>query len=115
MSMQKAIMFLDPADGVQNPMFRDRSIRNLRGVKMLRSKWATFWPCIVSCFEAPVSHDKPLVRLKRLIGGFGGQVRVLGPTVRRRRSAPWMGFWRKLETQHAILVAQTWHSRLRLV
>ncbi|KAI7928872.1 hypothetical protein M0657_002030 [Pyricularia oryzae] len=98
MSMQKAIMFLDPADAVQNPMFRDRSIRNLRGVKMLRSKWATFWPCIVSCFEAPVSHDKPLVRLKR-----------------RRRSAPWMGFWRKLETQHAILVAQTWHSRLRLV
>ncbi|EHA48667.1 hypothetical protein MGG_17379 [Pyricularia oryzae 70-15] len=65
-------MFLDPADAVQNPMFRDRSIRNLRGVKMLRSKWATFWPCIVSCFEAPVSHDKPLVRLKRLIGGFGG-------------------------------------------
>ncbi|TLD28658.1 hypothetical protein PspLS_03543 [Pyricularia sp. CBS 133598] len=43
---------------------------------------------IVSCFEAPVSHDKPLVRLQRLIGGVGGQVRVLGPTVRRGRSAP---------------------------
>ncbi|TLS24029.1 hypothetical protein PpBr36_08394 [Pyricularia pennisetigena] len=75
---------------------------------MLRWIWATFWALwlVVSrlLFRTIIPSQAAATDWwrGRPSAGYWShcETRMLGPL---------MGFWRKLETQHAILVAQTWH------